>query len=386
MRPTHGWSVLLCVLALAACDRTGDGGGGDNRHVCGDGFCDTDETDTTCGTDCGCRATSCEEAVAPFGCRCDADCFENGDCCGDAETCVGKPTYVNPAVGFNCPDPGVLNDDGRFYMVCTGGRFPIRVSDNLILWEDTGSAILPGGSAPWSANGKRNWAPEIHRVGDRYVAYYTAVNGADVLSIGAAWAESPLGPYSDRGGPLVEDPQGVIDASYFRDPDGGDHYLLYKIDGNAHGQPTPILIRKLAEDGLSFAGEPVEILRNDSGTWEGGVVEAPWLVKRAGRYYLFYSGNVYDGRYRTGVARSDSLVGPYQKHGAPILANNDTWMGPGHGSVVSVNGGDLFVYHAWRVSDGKGRFVLVDVIDWADGWPAINDGTPSEDYMPWPLE
>jgi hypothetical protein len=54
--------------------------------------------------------------------------------------------------------------------------------------------------------------------------------------------------------------------------------------------------------------------------------------------------------------------------------------------VVSVNGGDLFVYHAWRVSDGKGRFVLVDLIDWVDGWPAINDGTPSDDYMPWPLE
>ncbi|HEY8141178.1 MAG TPA: family 43 glycosylhydrolase [Kofleriaceae bacterium] len=386
MRPTHCRSVLLCALALAACDKTKDGGDGDNRHVCGDGFCDTDETDTSCGVDCGCAASSCEEAVAPFGCRCDADCFENGDCCDDAETCVGKPTYVNPAVGFNCPDPGVLNDDGRFYMVCTGGRFPIRVSDNLILWEDTGAAILPGGSAAWSANGGRNWAPEIHRVGDRYVAYFTAVNGADVLSIGAAWADSPLGPYTDRGGPLVEDPQGVIDATYFRDPDDGAHYLLYKIDGNAHGQPTPILIRKLAADGLSFAGAPVEILRNDSGSWEGGVVEAPWLVKRNGTYYLFYSGNVYDGRYRTGVARSDSLVGPYQKHGAPILANDDTWMGPGHGSVVSVNGGDLFVYHAWRVSDGKGRFVLVDLIDWVDGWPAINDGTPSDDYMPWPLE
>jgi beta-xylosidase len=386
VRPTHGWSVLVCALALAACDTTKGGGGGDNQHVCGDGFCDTDETDTSCGVDCGCAASSCEEVVAPFGCRCDADCFENGDCCDDAETCVGKPTYVNPAVGFNCPDPGVLNDDGRFYMVCTGGRFPIRVSDNLILWEDTGAAILPGGSAAWSANGKRNWAPEIHRVGDRYVAYFTAVNGADVLSIGAAWADSPLGPYTDRGGPLVEDPQGVIDATYFRDPGDGAHYLLYKIDGNAHGQPTPILIRKLAADGLSFAGAPVEILRNDSGSWEGGVVEAPWLVKRNGTYYLFYSGNVYDGRYRTGVARADSLVGPYQKHGAPILANDDTWMGPGHGSVVSVNGGDLFVYHAWRVSDGKGRFVLVDLIDWVDGWPTINDGTPSDDYMPWPLE
>ena len=32
---------------------------------------------------------------------------------------------------------------------------------------------------------------QAHRVGDRFVVYYPAVNGADVLSIGAAWADQP---------------------------------------------------------------------------------------------------------------------------------------------------------------------------------------------------
>jgi GH43 family beta-xylosidase len=305
-----------------------------------------------------------------------------------------RPPYINPVVPFDCPDPGVVEvkGEGGFAMVCTGGRFPVRRSADLVFWDDTASAILPDGKPAWAANGGRNWAPEIHALGGRYVAYFTSVNGANVLSIGAASAADPFGAWTDRGGPLVEASLGVIDASHFKDGDG-KHYLLYKIDGNSQGQPTPIYLRELAGDGLSFAAgsQPVELIRNDPGSWEGGVVEAPWLIERRGTYYLFYSGNVYDHRYRTGVARSASLTGPYEKHGAPILGNNERWVGPGHGSVVAIGGADYFVYHAWSaapggVNDGaRGRQVLVDRIAWnADGWPSIFDGTPSRSLQVWP--
>ncbi|HUS66657.1 MAG TPA: family 43 glycosylhydrolase [Kofleriaceae bacterium] len=303
-----------------------------------------------------------------------------------------KPPFVNPVIPFDCPDPGVAATGDGYVMVCTGGSFPVRRSADLIFWQDTGGAILPDGKPAWAANGGRNWAPEIHQVGEKWIAYFTSVNGGNVLSVGAAAADAPEGPYVDRGGPLVEAGVGVIDATYFRDEDGA-HYLLYKIDGNSQGQATPIYIRALAPDGLSFAegSAPVEILRNDGGTWEGGVVEAPWLVKRDGTYYLFYSGNVYDERYRTGVARASAVTGPYEKHGAPILANNGAWVGPGHGSVVPAGALDYFVYHAWR-NDGAGgnadggRHVLVQRIDWADGWPHIGDGTPATGLEAWPGE
>lgn len=314
---------------------------------------------------------------------------------GSGQGAAPKPPYANPVIPFDCPDPGVLaaGDPPVYYALCTGGSFRIRRSHDLVLWEDTGAVVLPGGKAPWSANGFRNWAPEVHRVGDRYVVYYTAVNGADVLSIGAAYSDAPTGPYTDLGGPLVEHPQGVIDASYVRDVDG-KHYLLYKIDGNAVGQPTPIYLRELAPDGLSFAAgsEPIELIRNDPATWEGGVVEAPWLIEHGGTYYLFYSGNVYDHRYRTGVARAGSIRGPYEKHGPPILSNDATWVGPGHGSVVPAGDRLYFVYHAWHANgsgqhDGaRGRNVLVDEVAFADGWPRIHDGTPSETLLPWPGE
>jgi GH43 family beta-xylosidase len=304
-----------------------------------------------------------------------------------------QPYYVNPVVPFDCPDPGVLHAEeaGLFYAVCTGGNLWIRRSENLVLWQDTGASILPGGKPSWAANGARNWAPELHRVGDRYVAYYTTVNAADVLSIGAAWAPSPEGPYTESSGPLVEHPDGVIDPHYFLDTDGR-RYLTYKIDGNAHGRRTPILLRELDADGLSFlpGSAEVELLGNDPQSWEGHVIEGQWLVKRDGRYYLFYSGNAYDHHYRTGVARADSVTGPYEKLGPPILSNNGAWVGPGHGSVVTVEGVDVFVYHAWRndgsgIQDGSaGRQILLDRIVWIDGWPRLSDGTPSSAPQPWP--
>lgn len=299
-----------------------------------------------------------------------------------------KPPYANPVIPFDCPDPGVLKfAEDRYYAVCTGGSFPIRTSRDLVMWSDTGAAVLPAGKPSWAANGFRNWAPELHRVGAQYVAYFTTVNGGDKLCIGAATASDPTGPYTESAGPLVQNPLGVIDATYVED--GASKYLIYKIDGNSQGQPTPIFARELGEDGLSFVGEPVQVLVNDPNSWEGGVVEAQWVVARDGFFFMFYSGNVYDHRYRTGVARSVSVTGPYEKLGPPILANNETWVGPGHGSVIPVGGLDYFVYHAWRnkgdgTNDGAGRMVLVDRIIYENGWPRIHDGTPSRSSQTWP--
>ncbi len=292
-----------------------------------------------------------------------------------------KPVpYTNPVVPQDCPDPGVLESGGTFYMACTGGKLEIRSSKDLVTWTDTGSSILPSGKAPWAADGNRNWAPEIHEVSaGAFVAYFTASDAQGHLAIGAAHATSPTGPFTDRGGPLVQNATGVIDATFFADDDGRK-YLYWKLDGNSKGQPTPIFAEELAADGLSFAAGATahQVLVNDGSTWEGGVVEAPWVVKRSGTYYLFYSGNVYDQRYRTGVARASSPTATFTKKGMPILDNNNTWVGPGHGSVVVTGTSWWFVHHAWP-TDGagnrdanKGREVLLDAIVWgADGWPSF---------------
>ena len=60
---------------------------------------------------------------------------------------------------------------------------------------------------------------------------------------------------------------------------------------------------------VQLAGEPKVVIQNDQ-PWEGPVVEAPFMWKLDGRYYLFYSGNGYvTPEYAVGYAVSDCITG-----------------------------------------------------------------------------
>ncbi len=113
--------------------------------------------------------------------------------------------------------------------------------------------------------------------------------------------------------------------------------------------------------------------------WEGDVTEGPWLIHRNGYYHLFYSGHgYYDASYAVGVARSEHPLGPYEKHGDPILFTHGSWVGPGHCSVIPTkeNANQLvMIYHSWKqgqVCGNNDRVMLVDYVDWTqDGWPKM---------------
>jgi len=297
--------------------------------------------------------------------------------------------YANPVVDRGCADPGVARDGDRYVMACTSGNapagFPLRTSTDLVRWTRAGH-VFPEGTRPrWAT--RDFWAPEIHRVGDRWIAYFSARHTDGSLAVGAATADDALGPYTDIGRPLVHEPHpGVIDAHFFEAPDGA-RYLTWKADGNAVGRPTPITIQPLADDGVTLTGRPTEILRNTL-AWEGALVEGQWMVHRDGTYYLFYSANGFaTSRYAVGVARASSPLGPFTKLGDPILTSNAAFGGPGHGSILRGPSGDwVHVYHSWyadRVGADPGRVVLVDRIAWRDGWPRMS-AAPSPRSQPPP--
>lgn len=294
-------------------------------------------------------------------------------------------------VNSACADPGIIHDGTKYVAACTSGgaanAFQLLTSTDLVNWAGAGS-IFPSAQKPSWAGGDY-WAPEIHRVGNQYVAYYTArhVNGR--LSVGAATGPTALGPFTDIGKPLVYDAgMGMIDATHFQDANG-THYLVWKADGNAVGQQTPIYGQALSASGTSLVGARTTLITNNLG-WEGGVVEGPWVVFKNGYYYLFYSGNAfYNGTYAVGAARATSPLGPYTKAGAPILTTNSTWIGPGHCSVVNTPAGNsAMVYHAWLTGHvngpGDARLMLVDSIAWgSNGWPSVPEG-PSFTSRPIP--
>jgi arabinan endo-1,5-alpha-L-arabinosidase len=290
------------------------------------------------------------------------------------ENCGGL--YQNAVIPEGCADPGVLRAGAKWVVTCTSGNapdaFPIRTSADLVQWTAAG-AIFPAGKKPaWAAGDF--WAPEIHEVGAKYVAYFTARHEDGRLSIGAAKAASATGPFTDIGQPLVHDAaMGMIDATEFEA--AGTPYLVWKEDGNAVAKPTPIYGQALTADGTALTGARKTLITNDL-AWEGGVVEGPWVVAHGGSYYLFYSGNAYyNGTYAVGVARASSPLGPYQKAGAPILTSNAAWIGPGHCAVVdSPAGGTAMLYHAWAAGHVNGpgdvRAMLLDAVVWTD-WPAV---------------
>lgn len=311
------------------------------------------------------------------------------------------PSYQNPVVTENCPDPGVLVHDGVYYAVCTtndnsvADKFPIRRSSDLVEWELVGH-MFPEGAVPKWAKADF-WAPEIHAIGDQFVAYYTARNQKGMLSIGLATAPAIEGPWEDLGKPLIRDKRvGMIDAHQYQDVDG-KRYLYWKADGNDFKppQPTPIYVQPLADSGLKLTGKRKVILENQPESWEGDVIEGGSVVRRDDQYYFIYSGNAFNSdRYAVGVARGPSPVGPFEKMPDPILVSDEHFVGPGHGSVATIGDTDYYVYHAWR--PGKvdpawdqplyPRVMLVDPITWEGGWPRIHDGTPSETSMPLPGE
>ncbi len=285
--------------------------------------------------------------------------------------------FANPVIASDAPDPGVIRVGNKYYQVNTGGdgngAYPLRISDDLKNWHWHNYAF-PAGYVPSWADGWF-WAPELHKVGDKYHIYYSARQRSNqTYAIGVGVSDKPEGPYNDIGAPLVSKPgMGLIDASYFKDSDG-KHYVLWKDDGNAVGKKTPIYIQELSADGKGLVGSATEILTNTL-SWEGALVEGPWLIKRGNYYYLFYSGNGYaDARYALGVARSTSVRGTYAKRGDPIIKAQGYFQGPGHGSVLQTPSGEwVHVYHSWQA--GKvdkyppGRMMLVDRIVWIDDWP-----------------
>ena len=302
-------------------------------------------------------------------------------------------------------DPFVLPDGDRFLGYATNPKgmranVQMAISTDLLDWQSLKDAdgklhdAMP--RLPQWAKPGWTWAPEVVRIGGRFVLYFTAREAASGLQcVGVATSAAPEGPFTgDDAAPLVcqRDEGGSIDPSAFLDSDG-QRYLYFKSDGNNPRvlRPARIFVQKLSADGLRLEGEARPLLVNDQ-HWEWRVIESPTMVRGAsGAYTLFFSANHFGwesdqrlSNYGMGYARCASALGPCVKEpGNPILYSYNTvregcLSGPGHQTVFEKGGRAFLVFHAWSATAGcepagRGRYMYIAPLGWHGDTPMIGN-------------
>ena len=256
-------------------------------------------------------------------------------------------TFALSAADMHLADPCIFNDGNAYYLVGTQNdgkdRFEIYVSKDLENWtnkDGKGETIFALDPAK-SFAGKRFVAPQLFKIDGEYRFGYSAYR------LAFAKSASPTGPFvQDNVGEIPADSK-QIDPFVFVDDDGKIYvYFSYLKNGPkiyvAESDKNLTKLEKLAE--CISPSDEWEKKRPGASTAEG-----PTLVKRGGKYVLFYSANDFrHPQYAVGYAVADSPRGPWKKAANNPLIRNDIVgaNGAGHGDVFFDNEGKMwYVFH-----------------------------------------
>lgn len=243
-------------------------------------------------------------------------------------------------------DPFLLKDGGWYYIYGTHAADGIVVyrSKDLKSWSNrcgnAKNALALHKDDVWGD--KMFWAPEVYKVGDRYLMTYSCEE-----HICYAESSSPMGPFVQRvHQPYLPQEKG-IDSSIFIDDDGRAYMFWVRFtNGNA------IWVAEMSDDLRHVKLETARhLLDAAEGTWEyqmGRVVEGPTVMKLGHKYYLTYSANDYRSQdYGVGLAVADNPMGPYKRYeGNPILYRHMGRYGTGHHALFRGRHRDYIIYHA----------------------------------------
>lgn len=247
-------------------------------------------------------------------------------------------------------------------------EYRVYRTTNMIDWEDLG-APLRAVDTGWM---KQTWASQIVKRNDRYYLYTCSTTGDIIdstissllrsllkgqaprsvttplyLQVGVAVGDTAAGPFADIGTPLLaSDQAGVINA--VMDPavlvdDDGRAYLFY-------GGFGEIQYVELNDDMVSVKDSPMSIEGVDGTNPIPDFVEAPYIHKHNGKYYLSYSKSGPNRIGGLGYAMADNVQGPWVYQGDVLGAVNII---TNHGAITGYKGRHFLFYHTGNLPGVK---------------------------------
>lgn len=305
--------------------------------------------------------------------------------CCPAQRFRHRPDSV-PAAQAMAHDPVMACELGQWHVFATGMGIDHLTSSDRRTWHYAAPVFpTPPEWAAAAVPGYRGhtWAPDIifHR-GLWHIFYSCSAFGKNTSAIGHATAPTLAGgQWTDRGC-IVQSVPGrddwnAIDPNVCIDGDGTPWMAFGSFWSG-------IKLVRLRPD-MSAIAEPEQwhsIAKRDGGR---EAIEAPFIFKKGGKYYLFVSWDYCcrgaKSDYKVVVGRADNITGPYidrdgrrmDKGGGTLVVGPDRrWHGIGHCAAYTVEGQDWFVCHGYSAADGGMAHLVVKKMGWTkDGWPVI---------------
>lgn len=244
-------------------------------------------------------------------------------------------------------DPTIVRVGSTFYLTGTASErpqgFSVLKSKDLKTWTPVGRLLTEGKQV---YGDKGFWAPQLYNNGKTWQLAYTANE-----QVAVAEASSLIGPYTQKSVKPVDASAKNIDPFVFTDDDGKSYLYHVRFDNGNY-------IWVAAYDKNTSAIDPNTLKRclDNTEAWENTgdypsapIMEGPTVIKRNGKYYMFYSANHFMSRdYAVGYAVADSPMGPWKKPANNRIIHRSTVgeNGSGHGDVFYDKKGNAFyVYH-----------------------------------------
>ncbi len=319
-----------------------------------------------------------------------------------------RPRFQRAAFQTTTPmvhDPVMAYEDSTYYIYATGMGIQQMTSKDRKTWTvlpNPVMTVIPG----WTTDsvpgfGNHVWAPDVIKWHGRWwLSYSCSTFGKNGSAIGLLSTRSLRSNMWKDEGCIVtskakRDEWNAIDPNFVIDDATDTPWLVWgsfwdgiqlaRLDSTMHiakGEKPRTIARRYATNYKPSEPNPTSRF---AGT---NAIEAPFIFKHGGYYYLFVSWDYCcrgaKSNYRVAVGRSKTVAGPYldregkdmAQGGGTLFIQGDKkeWEAAGHSAAYTFGNEDIFVCHGYSATRNGAAMLIQKPIYWtADGWPELKN-------------